>query len=265
MIRKKFVYIVLIVEIKKVLLDGSSYTQKEASVFAQKGKDSEGILYYYFKEGNVVQAYLGQKKVRLIGENLYDMLVYIYESLLNNYIESMGGILLHAASCSLNGKGYILCGKSGAGKTILLFDLIKVGARFYSNDRLVVFEKDGKIESYSIPIPANVPLRTMKNLEGWKDSKVVIEAEENCKIRFKIGELDKQFGEKCDKVIDIGAILCLKYSENQSENKTLVREELIEYLDLLTPYDECHSKWLQMFSEISDNQINRILTILSEN
>lgn len=249
---------------KKILLDGSSYTQEEASIFAQKGTDNKGVIYYYLKDGTVVEADLYKKKVRLIGKNLYDMLVYIYETLLNNYVESMGGILLHAASCSLNGKGYILCGKSGAGKTTLLFDLIKAGARFHSNDRLVIFEKNEKIESYSIPIPVNVPLRTMKNLDGWKDIDVVINAEEDCKIRFKIGELDKLFGDKQDKAIDVGTILCVKYSENKPERKSLSREELIEYLDLLTPYDECHPKWLPMFSEISDNQINRMLKILSE-
>jgi len=117
---------------------------------------------------------------------------FVYATLVNSFAEYKGGIALHAASCSINDKGIIICGESGSGKTTLLFDLVfKFGAKFHSNDRLIIFNDldNSKLFSYGIPIPVNVPIKTMRNLDNWKNVDVVKSAESSAKIRFKVNEI----------------------------------------------------------------------------
>lgn len=60
-------------------------------------------------------------------------------SVFTNAVESMGGIQLHAAGVSLNQKGIVILGKSGAGKTSLMTGLVLASKGDYeiiSNDRI---------------------------------------------------------------------------------------------------------------------------------
>ncbi len=176
----------------KYLLDGSIHTQKDALQHALLKEYNDKAEYFIEGSNTIVNVSVKNSYMEIIGDDIYNDLVYIYESLLGAFVETIGGIALHAASCSLNEKGIIICGESGAGKTTLLFDLInKLNAKFHSNDRLIVFNdpKKDKLTSYSIPIPVNVPIKTMRAMDKWKDRDVVKKAEDNTKIRFKVNEI----------------------------------------------------------------------------
>lgn len=238
----------------KYLLDGSIHTQKKAEQYAFVN-DCDDIV-DFFLEGSYTLVKVNKKErhIDIIGDNVYNDLVYVYESLFNSFVEYKGGIALHAASCSINGKGIIVCGESGSGKTTLLFDLIfKFGAKFHSNDRLVVFNdlNNSKLLSYGVPIPVNVPIKTMRNLDDWKNVDVVKNAEPDTKIRFKVNEIPLLFSNKIESYITIDYILSVKYDSTKPKVERISAKEVVNEIELLTPYDECHPKWLPVF--LNDN------------
>ena len=89
-------------------------------MWAERKENSDTIYYYIKKKAIKVMLQKEQRKVYISGDKLYDMFVYVYESLLTVCIEYKGGIHLHAACCKWQDKGYIITGKSGGGKTTLL-------------------------------------------------------------------------------------------------------------------------------------------------
>jgi hypothetical protein len=235
----------------KYLLDGSIHTQRDAERYAFVNDHSETFEYLIDGSNTLIKVNKKEKHIDIIGDNIYHDLVYIYETLFNSFVESKGSIALHAASCSLNDKGIVICGESGSGKTTLLFDLIfKFGAKFHSNDRLIVLNDDiynSKLFSYSVPIPVNVPIRTMRNLEAWKNAEVVKKAETDTKIRFKVSELPLLFSNEIKSKIAIDYILSVKFTMANPGIEEISIQEIINEMEILTPYDECHPKWLPIF------------------
>lgn len=238
---------------KKYLLDGSMYTQEDASIYARKKVEGEDIYYYIEETYTKVKMLNQQKQVIVSGGNLYETLVYIYESLLNLYIESAGGILLHGACCKWGDKGCIISGKSGGGKTSLLFAMLEENGLFHSNDRVALFRKGDKVIAYSIPIPVNAPIKVMRKMEEWKDTKLVKQAEDDTKIRFRVSELNRLFHENMVKELEITDIINVRYNDLQPGYEMIQKNKLFDYVDLLSPYDENHPKWLPLF-EYPDNK-----------
>ena len=75
-------------------------------------------------------------------------------SQLNNIVNAIhmkemrerGYVVLHAAGLELDGSGFALAGRAGAGKTTTLLKLVEAGGVFVSNDRLLVRRDDGGFE-----------------------------------------------------------------------------------------------------------------------
>lgn len=231
----------------KYLLDGTNYTQQNAAVFAYMKKTDENIYYYIKNTNTKVYVDLKKSSVYLSGNNIYNMLVYIYESLLVDYIESKGGIICHAASCQFNNEGYIITGKSGGGKTTLLFEIINKGGIFHANDRVALLEQDNKVLAYSIPIPVNVPIKMMRSLDGWQSIDLVKQARDDTKIRFLVPELNQLFGCNMIDFTTINKVISVNYSNSSPQCQRINTESFIDYVEVLTPYDENHPKWLPIF------------------
>jgi HprK-related kinase B len=71
----------------------------------------------------------------------------------NRYIEwqiLQGGILGHAAGVRLHGKGIALAGFSGMGKSTLALHLVRQGADFVSNDRLILEKTASGIHMHGV-------------------------------------------------------------------------------------------------------------------
>lgn len=54
-----------------------------------------------------------------------------------NYSDNQDGRLLHATAVAVNGKGVLFVGPSGVGKSSLALDLIALGAKLVSDDRVL--------------------------------------------------------------------------------------------------------------------------------
>ncbi|HET8586946.1 MAG TPA: hypothetical protein VFM74_03635 [Candidatus Limnocylindria bacterium] len=58
---------------------------------------------------------------------------------------------VHAGAVAHNGRGIVLPGRSFAGKTTLVSELVKAGATYYS-DEYAVFDEDGLLHPYAKPL-----------------------------------------------------------------------------------------------------------------
>jgi HprK-related kinase B len=64
---------------------------------------------------------------------------------------SRGHVLLHAAGVSRAGRGVVLAGPPGAGKSSAALHLVDAGLRFVSNDRVLVSARGGRVEALGYP------------------------------------------------------------------------------------------------------------------
>lgn len=77
--------------------------------------------------------------------------VLILEPYLTKKLSRFGTLLLHAASLSVNGRGYLISGLTGTGKTTLLLKLLNLPqAKYLSDDQTIV--RGGEVLCYPMPI-----------------------------------------------------------------------------------------------------------------
>lgn len=249
---------------RKYLLNGDSYTQKDASLYACKRIQGNMLYYYIRKTKTKIVADLVKKTVRLSGGDLYNTLVYVYETLLSISIEHNGGIQLHGACCTYNDKGYLITGHSGSGKTTLMFNLLKMGGCFHSNDRVAVFKDEDGYVAYSIPIPVNMPIKMMKTLDEWKDVDLVKNAENNSKIRFLVKDFDKLFEGNMVVKAKVNSILVVNYSDSEPTYEILRDGKISDYVEVLSPYDENHPKWLPIYDYPNIEEVDAALEVMKK-
>lgn len=249
---------------KKYLLNGEIYTQKDASLFACKKTDDKKIYYYIKKTNTKISVDLVEKRVTISGSNLYNMLVYVYETLLSINIEHNEGIQLHGACCRWNEKGYLIAGKSGSGKTTLLFNMLKRGGYFHSNDRVAVFKEDSGYVAYSIPIPVNMPINMMRSLDKWKNINLIKKAENNSKIRFLVKDFEMLFEGNMVIKTKIDDILVVNYTDDEPSYMYLEDVKISDHIEVLSPYDENHPKWLPLYDYPNTEMVEKKLDIMKK-
>lgn len=237
----------------KILLNGLVYKQKNALKHVYKISQNNIDFFNIIETGTYIK--LTEKKLLMCGENIYEDLVYVFETLLNTFLEAFGNISLHAASCLINNEGVIICGSSGSGKTTLLFDLIKnCNAIFQANDRVSIYKENNELYICGIPIPVNVPHKTMTSMDNWCDTELVKNSKSNNKIRFSVKEIPLLFDEIISNDIKLKKIFITNFNCNQKPSvKRIDSIEALENLEILSPFDPCHPNWLNVYSS---NQTN---------
>ena len=80
-----------------------------------------------------------------------------FESHLQHYVaeEARRGVFVHAGVVGWKGRALVLPGKSGAGKTTLVAELIRAGATYYS-DEYAVLDERGRVHPYARPLAVRV-------------------------------------------------------------------------------------------------------------
>lgn len=75
--------------------------------------------------------------------------------------------LYHAAAVVANGSAWLICGRSGAGKTTLASAALSGGSSSYlSNDKCIIRENDGVLTAYNWPVPVRIGNGTVKH-QRW--------------------------------------------------------------------------------------------------
>ena len=106
----------------------------------------DGITYVEnVSRGSIHEIDDGARTIRIIHDDLEVLAKetrrIIRDQLFLTIYEAQGGIILHAASLEINGRGVLIAGDSGSGKTTLALDVLAtvVGARVMSFDRTLAF------------------------------------------------------------------------------------------------------------------------------
>ena len=134
---------------------------------------------------------------------------------------------------------------------------------FHSNDRVAVFNEDGYV-AYSIPIPVNMPINMMRTLDKWKDVELVKNAEDNSKIRFLVKDFDKLFEGNMVVKTKINSILVVNYSEGEPTYEVLRDGKISDYVEVLSPYDGNHPKWLPIYDFPNAEEVDAALEKMKE-
>ena len=77
-------------------------------------------------------------------------------NILNLILSYNGMIFIHSASLCYGGKGIILAGEAGAGKSTLSVGLIERGCKFLSDDKSIIHLNNNKAEILSFPEPVSL-------------------------------------------------------------------------------------------------------------
>jgi hypothetical protein len=68
---------------------------------------------------------------------------------LTELLKKFGFYYIHASCAEIKGKGILFLGEPGAGKTTACYSLVKAGAKWISDDAVLVKEVQGKIRSFN--------------------------------------------------------------------------------------------------------------------
>lgn len=166
--------------------------QKYDISFVVESKLSCGGEVLITKRGNRMA--IQEKKIFFGGININNPLFYIddfrpyFTSVIYyNLVLLRNVFMIHSASYSMNGKGYMIIGDSGCGKSSLTLANILSGGKYLSNDITYLGEKEDKIKIWGLPQVMNLGdlalewfLREMEK-EFWRFCKVESEYRYNKK------------------------------------------------------------------------------------
>jgi hypothetical protein len=130
---------------------GSHLVFPESSPFVLEA-DADGIVIYAEGPGlRVFEELVLRLDVSLIGER----------------VRAMSGVPIHGAVVAVNGRGVLIAGGKGAGKTSLSLKLAQLpGALWVSNDLALAALDNGKLVLFGCPIPMRLGAGTLRSHAG---------------------------------------------------------------------------------------------------
>lgn len=162
----------------------------------------DGVATYRVKSGNkiLVSPHPGADKASIQ--------LFLNGSIFGALLHQQGAIPFHGCSFEYEGKGIIICGNSGVGKSSVTAAFCQKGAHFINDDITPVFlEKDG---AKIIPINTKIKL--------WDDSLKTLEIEDQNlnKIRPDMQKFYVPFGCKNQNPVQLNTIIILSTHENNN-------------------------------------------------
>jgi hypothetical protein len=153
---------------------------------------------------------------------------------------------LHAAAVTDHaGRGLLILGTKGAGKTSLMLSLIREGvSRFCANDRLLLSCNNSSPEALGLPNSVRLDLRALKQFpqfEQLPSRRMVSSREGELKVAFAPQELCRALGAEIISRTEVHAVLApeLRSERRTVETRQVPREERAALLDAcLLPADE---------------------------
>lgn len=200
-------------------------------------------------------------------ESLYKDGVRVIRDMVKFHVENKNcSALFHAATVEKNGKGILLVGTKGSGKTTISLKLIfEHGFNEVSRDRTFIYNNNGNIKLWGWPNYYNLTLRTMKT---FKQTENLIpekfknfNCEELQKVSKKIQLLPHDIGiNKTIRTVSLDNLVIL-VNKNQNSN-TDIMEAFAE--NWYTPNDLNYPVWMGLFSNpnIINNNNNILLNLL---
>lgn len=204
------------------------------------------------------------------------LLLYIYREVVFRYFENNNYIMLHGACFENNKKGYIICGKSGSGKSTFLISALENSRYFISNDRTLISEN---LIVNSLPMPLRITLGTIYNNSKLKKfivtnfdflkrdnpfSKENILAEKiplKEKIEITIKEIENCYHKIGNNFIELEAIIIPEFDKNREEEEIelILKEDALKELlnEKYTPNDPL---WISDWVYKRDSDVFKLMS-----
>ena len=136
----------------------------------------EGRLIADFPEGGVlvmngqagwVDGYLIQPETMAVS-----LIEYLFYLAFTELLRHRGLYMVHAAALENQGRGILIPGKSGCGKTISFISLLRLGYRYLSDDHPLIRDVGAYVEVF--PLPTRLTQRQARSLFSWNPSRLLI-------------------------------------------------------------------------------------------
>lgn len=112
-------------------------------------------------------------------------------------MENLGGIFVHCAFVSIGGRGLMICGDSGSGKSTTMIKLLDLpAARFVANDRGVVFPLRDDYYFVTWPLAVRLGWGTAKDIPRFSSIESALSRGENRKINESVVKDAENWGSK---------------------------------------------------------------------
>lgn len=158
--------------------------------------------------------------------NSGNQVVRIIRDIIYSYVSEK--VLVHGALCRYKGKGILIIGPKGAGKTTTLHYLMHLGAEYVSNDRVFIEVLEGRIIGHGFPLPIRVGYGTINSFREYGVYQNVNKESEE-KENFSISEIVGLFDVNYIASSEINLILVPMHLETGF--KELKRNEVYEILN----------------------------------
>lgn len=99
-------------------------------------------------------------------------------------LRTCGRFLLHAAGLEHNGKGYLILGKSGAGKSTTTLSLVRQGWKYLGDDALLLHQADSHIKAFGIPVDFKADDQTINRLIGNIDEDFAVKIPHDANLPY---------------------------------------------------------------------------------
>ena len=141
----------------------SNYKYEHYNVYIQPYDDSTSTAHIIVQdhENFVLIASAGHYASKALSRHIRELAVRLHEN--------AGDIIMHASLVDYQGKGILIVGESGAGKTTVALSLCKyLGAKLIANDRVLVkhCKSDGKLHACAFAFPIRLNYGTLITLEA---------------------------------------------------------------------------------------------------
>lgn len=129
--------------------------------------EKDSISYYMQLPSKYIVKKYDNKNFEVIGDSIKDTTKYLFRIIREIIVrleENNQKLTMHGTGIAFNGKGILLLGDKGAGKTTLFSKLLSVGENtVLSNDRVFLYVEENKIKMDYFPIPVVYKAGTVIN------------------------------------------------------------------------------------------------------
>jgi len=148
-------------------------------------------------------------------------------------VEREGGLLLHASAVWCDGKVWVFCGPSGAGKTTIAVELLRDGVTFSEDLTVIKFDEQNVLTAYSTPFHSTRDLREYPNTAPVAGIAIIQQS-----TRTRLSEIQKAQA----------AMALFRQSQWYSRNAT----HTIRALDNISPIVESNLCWALEFEKSTE-------------
>jgi len=199
------------------------YTNNEYTCYCQNYTDDTSEKHIIFKSSQ------GFTIVSVEGKYEFMIISRFIREIAFRRLQNQQYVMFHSSAVEIDGKGVLIIGDSGAGKTTLALTLCRFyNAKYVSNDRILLkFNNDG-IEGVTFGIPVKMNYGTLKTLgkeneyKDWKlaipmiSDKTFYDFKGQHKLNMLPGELNKYLGIKAAGIIQLSAIIVPQITETEA-------------------------------------------------